>query len=273
MSTKNFLFGVLWLLLGYGFLCYLISISEFFQSIFIYLSWVRWPLWNSSLKDLRSLRIPWARNIALTMKDGIQIHGYHLPPLKVISEDFLYMSDFQDSSQSHLYPENDIDNSVYNDALGKAERIVLFFHGNAASRAFYHRIHTIKQLSELLDAHVLSFDYRGFADSGGWPSETAIRQDSIAIITWLYESIILPRCAANSSSAQCLSPRIYLYGQSLGTAIATELAVDINHQLQPSSMAVHGLILDSPFASVLQAVKTYPLAQVFRVVPFIEQFL
>lgn len=78
-------------------------------------------------------------------------------------------------------------------------RIVIFFHGNAATRSVsvliagvscvlphpkppslplwaiyrgqYNRVELSKALSSTLGAHVIIIDYRGFADSTGWPTE------------------------------------------------------------------------------------------------------
>lgn len=107
-----------------------------------------------------------------------------------------------------------------------AEFTFLAFHGNAAniaSRApVYRFLHSVP-------AHVLAVEYRGYGRSEGVPSEAGLYRDAEAAYDWLVrEKQIPPR-------------RIIAFGQSLGTAVATNLA---------ARREVAGLVLEAPFASV-----------------------
>jgi alpha-beta hydrolase superfamily lysophospholipase len=129
---------------------------------------------------------------------------------------------------------------------GSPAPLLLYLHGahfNVASSA-----QRMRRLGGLGFA-VLGIDYRGFGRSSpGLPSEALACEDARAAWDWLGERF--PG-----------RPR-YLYGHSLGGAIATELAARVDD--------VAGLIVESSFTSIPDVVSTFrwgwlPLA------PFITQ--
>jgi abhydrolase domain-containing protein 12 len=263
--------------LFYLLLCFLLCISSFVQSVFVYMNIFRWPLTNAELRDLNNLGIPYARNIQFQTEDGLSIKGYHIPPLQEVANSVL------------MGGSNNKDEASFDYALANSKRIIIFFHGNAATRGFFFRINLVKQLSSLLNAHVISWDYRGFGDSEGWPSEKGIAIDSLSLMKWLTKDVIRKHHRHQNATSHCNNlshrdkdtscsslPKIYLYGQSLGTAIATELAVEINNNQEEKStdlLPIDGLILDSPFSSLVEATKSHPAAWLFRVFPLIERLL
>lgn len=91
---------------------------------------------------------------------------------------------------------------------------VLFFHGNAGSRAVSFRVATYTAYTTRLGANVLALDYRGYADSEGTPSEEGLRHDARAAWQWVIDQGADPN-------------DIILVGQSLGTAVATNLAKEL----------------------------------------------
>ncbi len=105
---------------------------------------------------------------------------------------------------------------------------VLVCHGNS---------HNLSQLEEpefyaylrALGVNILAFDYRGFGESGGEPSEAGAYADAHAA----YEMI--------RSKYGALPKQVILYGHSLGTGIAVELA---------SSVEAGALVLQAPYTSV-----------------------
>jgi len=112
---------------------------------------------------------------------------------------------------------------------------LLFSHGNAGNIG--HRLHSIRQFNSLgLD--VLIYDYRGFGESEGKPTEAGTYLDVKAAWDYLLvEREIAPR-------------QIVIFGRSLGAAIAAELASQ-----HPSA----GVILESAFTSVPDmAASIYP---------------
>ncbi len=101
----------------------------------------------------------------------------------------------------------------------------LAFHGNAANIA--NRAPTYQFLRSV-PVSVLAVEYRGYGRSEGAPSEAGLYRDAEAAYNWLVrEKLIPPR-------------RIVVFGQSLGTAVAADLA---------ARREVGGVVLEAPFAS------------------------
>ena len=99
----------------------------------------------------------------------------------------------------------------------------------------------LKQLWTL-GYNVMAFDYRGFGDSPGIPSENGLYADAAAAYAYLV-------------SQQGVAPsRIILAGRSLGSAVAVDLATRVD---------AAGLVLFAPIDSVPQAgARVYPFAPV-----------
>jgi fermentation-respiration switch protein FrsA (DUF1100 family) len=116
---------------------------------------------------------------------------------------------------------------------------VLFFHGNAGNIS--HRMESL-EIFHKLGLEILIFDYRGYGQSEGRPSERGTYLDAQAAWRFLTEQRQIP-------------PRkILLFGRSLGAALASNLARD----QQPM-----GLILESAFTSVPDLAATlYPFLPV-----------
>ena len=111
----------------------------------------------------------------------------------------------------------------------KASRFtVVVFNGNAGNRSM--RLDLADALSKRGIA-VLLFDYRGFGGNPGSPSEDGLRLDARAIHGYL-----IGRPDVDPAG-------IVYFGESLGTAVASELAV-----VHPPA----ALILRSPFASMTE---------------------
>lgn len=91
---------------------------------------------------------------------------------------------------------------------------ILFFHGNAASRAARYRVALYSALSTRLNANVLAVDYRGFADSTGSPSEEGLALDARAAWDWLVD-----RGAGEGEG----EGSVIVVGHSLGTSVAAML--------------------------------------------------
>lgn len=105
---------------------------------------------------------------------------------------------------------------------------ILFCHGNAGHLA--HRHPTAELLRERLNAHVLIFDYRGYGRSRGVPDEAGVCQDAENAFKKLLELTKLD------------AQRQYLFGRSLGAAVAIETATRVG--------PIQGLILASPFTCI-----------------------
>ena len=103
---------------------------------------------------------------------------------------------------------------------------VLFSHGNAGNIS--HRMDSIRIFNSL-GMNVLIYDYRGYGESTGRPSEQATYEDIEAVWNYLV-------------GERSIDPgRIVLFGRSLGAAVSAWLAA----REEPG-----GLILESTFTSV-----------------------
>ena len=116
-----------------------------------------------------------------------------------------------------------------------ARGTLLFNHGNAGNIA--HRLDSIR-LFHSLDLNVLIFDYRGYGESEGKPTEKGTYRDAMAAWKYLHEN-------------RGIDPHeIVIFGRSLGAAIAVDLASQV-----PSA----GVIIESAFTSVSDmAAHLYP---------------
>jgi len=123
------------------------------------------------------------------------------------------------------YHEKDIENY----------KTILFLHGNAGS--LENRIHKINHFNDM-DVNFLIISWRGFSGNKGQPTEEGLYKDAKSGVDWLKNKGIRKE-------------NIIIYGESLGTGVATEIA-------QNNKFA--GVILESPFTSMVAAGKSkYPI--------------
>ena len=87
-------------------------------------------------------------------------------------------------------------------------KTILFFHGNAGN--LLNRVHKLNELNKL-DVNILLISWRSFSGNKGKPSEKNLYHDGNRVVEWLNEQGINKK-------------DIILYGESLGTGVATELA-------------------------------------------------
>lgn len=113
--------------------------------------------------------------------------------------------------------------------------LVVYFPGNAANR--HGRIQDLREIAAY-GFDVLIFDYRGYGDSSGSPSERALTSD--ARLVWEYAR---ERLDYDES-------RVVIFGESLGGAVALSLWSTENKE--PPKPAA--LILTSTFATLPQTV-------------------
>ena len=110
--------------------------------------------------------------------------------------------------------------------------VVLYLHGQDATRG-KNLEHT--ESFHQCGYHVLVIDYRGFAESyeKETPSESKIYEDALAALKYLKKEKNFP------------SNRIFIYGHSLGGAVAIELAT------RDEAESIAGLIIESTFTSIM----------------------
>src|SRR5688500_13736572 len=131
---------------------------------------------------------------------------------------------------------------------------LLFLHGNSATIASRANIARYREL-RALGLNVLAPEYRGFAGLPGVPSEAGLNRDARAAFDYL-------------AGPRGVSPtRIVIYGWSLGSAVAEDLAANVNEAAvvlegAPASLVAIGadlypffpirLIMRNPFESILK---------------------
>ncbi|MEI8372965.1 MAG: alpha/beta hydrolase [Planctomycetota bacterium] len=121
----------------------------------------------------------------------------------------------------------------------QSKAVILFCHGNGGNVT--HRADVIRELRNRVGAAVLIFDYRGYGKSEGKPNESGVLADARAARSWLAQ-----KTGVGES-------QIVLMGESLGGAVAVDLATD----------GARALILENTFSSIPDvASHHYPWAPV-----------
>ena len=111
-------------------------------------------------------------------------------------------------------------------------KTILFFHGNAGS--LENRTYKLNHFKNL-NLNFLIIAWRGFSGNKGKPNEMGLYEDAKSAIKWLKAKGVKEK-------------NIILYGESLGTGVAVEVAQNKNYA---------GVILESPFTSMVNMGKKY----------------
>lgn len=139
-------------------------------------------------------------DVYLTASDGVSLHGWFLP--------------------------------APHDASGPETQTWLWFHGNGGNLGT--RVGQLERAHRLLGVHQFIFDYRGYGNSEGSPSERGTYLDARAALRYIQQRPDVD------------SGHIVYFGHSLGAAVAVELAV---------SHPPAGLALIAPFSSIRDMAK------------------
>jgi uncharacterized protein len=122
---------------------------------------------------------------------------------------------------------------------------LIFCHGNASDISFPDYVARYKIFSEI-GLNVLCFDYRGFGESDGKPSEAGLYKDAIASYNYLTRYRQIP------------FDRIIIYGHSLGASVAIDLA---------SHVPAAGLVVEAGFQSIPETARQiYPFLPMHLIV-------
>ncbi len=147
------------------------------------------------------------QTITLTTVDGLQLRGWHLAP----------EGDAVDGDTGPDAPPE----------LGD-RLVVMYFPGNAGHRAW--RVDDFALFTRL-GCEVLAFDYRGYGDNPGSPSERLLAADATS--AWNY-----------ATDVRRIDPkRLILVGESLGGGVAVRLAAEQSAAGVPPG----GLVLRATF--------------------------
>ncbi len=112
-----------------------------------------------------------------------------------------------------------------------ATTTLLWLHGNAGN--IIHRLDQLRMFRSL-ECNIFIIDYRGYGRSEGEPSEEGLYLDAVAAYDYL------------ESRSAVQQTRIFVYGQSLGSAVAVDLATKRN---------CDGLILESSLTNAKDMAK------------------
>ncbi|KAM4690834.1 protein ABHD12B [Rhinophrynus dorsalis] len=174
-------------------------------------------------------------NFYLTPEDGVTVGIWHTVPANRGEEA---------RGKGHAW---------YETALSDGNPVIIYLHGNGGTRAVDHRIQLVKILSAA-GFHVLSLDYRGYADSTGEASEDGMTKDSMYLYEWVK--------ARSRGSPVCF------WGHSLGTGVATNAA----RKLQEKGTAVDAVILEAPYTNIREAGLHHPFGKIYHIFPAFEYF-
>ena len=120
----------------------------------------------------------------------------------------------------------------YHEKNLKKYKTLIYFHGNAGS--LENRIHKLNHFKDM-NINFLIIAWRGFSGNNGKPSEEGLYLDGNSAINWLIKKDVAEK-------------NLILYGESLGTGVATHLAQNRNFG---------GVILETPFTSMVDAAKIF----------------
>jgi pimeloyl-ACP methyl ester carboxylesterase len=108
---------------------------------------------------------------------------------------------------------------------------IIFCHENAGNLGF--RVNNLVAIANKLCVNVIAFDYRGYGDSTGEPSEIGLIADTEAVYKYVTGELGLKE--------------IFLYGRSLGGAVAIQYAALLGQRNDPY---IRGLIVENTFTSI-----------------------
>lgn len=145
-------------------------------------------------------------------------------PLKIVSGPSEH--DY-DTKIINLKTEDKIKIAAWYTEAKKGLPTIVYFHGNAGNLGVNIRVEKLKALAKT-GMGLLAVDWRGYGTSEGSPSEKGLYKDGRAAINHLIsEGIELDQ--------------IVLYGESLGTGVATQIATEYK---------VRALVLEAPYTSL-----------------------
>lgn len=124
---------------------------------------------------------------------------------------------------------------------------LLYFQGNAGNGK--DRVNKFRHFTDT-GFGLFALHYRGYGHSEGRPSEQGIYTDARAAYTFLTTGLT----TAGAEKPQPIAPEhIVLYGESLGTGVATQLA---------SEQSAAALILEAPYTATVDRA-----AEIYRLIP------
>lgn len=193
---------------------------------------------------------------ALATPDGETLHAWHILPLG------LYRRHEQRIQEEQPGPAPDFKQRLAFELLRDDPQslLVLYLHGAGGTLGSGHRPASYRAASAGAPdrIHVVAVEYRGFGLSTGSPSEDGLLTDATTLVDWAMAEAGIP------------PHRIIIWGQSLGTAVATSL---VHHMaVRQNPVLFSGLVLVAPFADVPSLTATYRVAGTLPVLSPVARF-
>ncbi|KTF86415.1 hypothetical protein cypCar_00026141 [Cyprinus carpio] len=212
---------LIWVLGIYIAVPVIIKVCPSIQAKLVFLNFVRVPYFID-LKRPQDQGLNHTRNFYLQPEEGINIGVWHTVPSVMWREAQAKDAEWYDKSFQSSHP------------------VILYLHGNAGTSS--------------LGYHVVTFDYRGWGDSEGSPSEKGMTSDALFLYQWIKQRIG--------------QKPLYIWGHSLGTGVATNLVRRLCDRGTPPD----ALILESPFTNIREEAKSHPFSLVYRYLPGFDWF-
>jgi len=187
----------------------------------VFMHWIKYPKFIiGDIEDPRSLGLPDTYNLYMYTPDKCKLGMWHCHSLNSIHSK-------SDSEQVGVHA-------------------FLYLHGNGGSgRNQPHRVRLCSTLRQIYpDHHVFALDYRGFGDSTGTPTEDGLVLDAMTAYKFILEMFSEKNV------------HITVWGQSLGTGVATKLCRQISEDTTMSK-SLKCLVLDVPFTDIVSGASTY----------------
>ncbi|KAJ0107332.1 bhydrolase domain-containing protein 12 [Diaporthe amygdali] len=200
---------------------------------------------------------------SLSTSDGENLHAWHILPLGLYRQHEERI--LKEPSGLALNVKQKLAFELLRD--DPESLLVLYLHGAGGTLGSGHRPPSYRAISAGAPGriHIVAMDYRGFGLSTGTPSEDGLLTDATALVDWAMIEAGIP------------AHRIIIWGQSLGTAVATSLVHRMAFRDEP--VLFSGLLLVAPFADVTSLTATYrvagkvPLLDPIARFPLVHDFL
>ncbi|KAK7073293.1 Protein abhd12b [Halocaridina rubra] len=194
-------------------------------SIFANVS-VNYP-WSIDFGHPENEGLPGTRNFYVETERDVKVGVWHILPQSLIDS-----APVDESEKEEWYEKS----------LSDHRPVILYFHGNTASRAVAHRIELYNVLRKM-EYHVVAFDYRGYADSTPIPpNETYVVHDAKVVYRYIRQRIG--------------SSPFFVWGHSLGTGVSSHAVGDLCLEGEHPA----ALVLESPFNNIRDEIKFHPLS-------------
>ncbi len=201
-----------------SFAIYMGTITSNILHPIIFSNWVRYPEFIvGNIRDPERVGLHGTENIYINSPDGCRLGMWHLDSVN-------NMNFKSDNDDVHVF---------------------LYLHGKGCARNQPHRVRLYTTLRQMYPNHqVFALDYRGYGDSTGTPSEDGLVLDSMTAYNHILESF------------PGKNVHVIIWGQSLGTGVATKLSRQISED--PKLLEhLKCLIIDAPFTDIISAASTF----------------